>query len=59
MTVGGHFSEVQDLVWDVHGNFLISASSDQTTRLHAPWVQDGMEKVRKSFQDCYKWHVFT
>ncbi|XP_071558516.1 elongator complex protein 2 [Temnothorax nylanderi] len=36
-TTGGHFSEVVDLCWDPKGRFLITASADQTTRIHAPW----------------------
>ncbi|XP_076360831.1 elongator complex protein 2 isoform X2 [Tachypleus tridentatus] len=40
---GGHFSAVQDLVWDPEGEYLLSCSSDQTTRLHGPWVQESGE----------------
>ena len=36
-TIGGHFGAVQDVVWDPRGRFFLSASADQTTRLHAPW----------------------
>ncbi|KAG1652368.1 Elongator complex protein 2 [Nymphon striatum] len=45
VTVGGHFSEVQDLVWDVNGKFILSVSTDQTTRLHAPWVQNNENDI--------------
>ncbi|PFX24811.1 Elongator complex protein 2 [Stylophora pistillata] len=45
VTVGGHFGPVQDIDWDpVDGQFLVSVSSDQTTRLHAPWRGDGFQK---------------
>ena len=42
VTGGGHFASVEDLDWDRGGgNFILSTSVDQTTRLHAPWVKDG------------------
>eukprot|EP00731_Ephydatia_muelleri_P007818 Em0004g156a len=41
-TLGGHFGPVQDIGWEPKGGrFLLSASDDQTTRLHAPWVHEG------------------
>ncbi|KAK3108608.1 hypothetical protein FSP39_011810 [Pinctada imbricata] len=44
VTVSGHFDAVQDLEWDKdNGQFVVSVSSDQTTRLHAPWVRQGEE----------------
>jgi len=35
---GGHFGSVEDLIWDPLGEFIITVSTDQTSRLHAPWV---------------------
>ncbi|KAM0731926.1 Elongator complex protein 2 [Formica fusca] len=39
-TPSGHFSEVVDLCWEPKGRFLITASTDQTTKVHAPWKDD-------------------
>ncbi|XP_022307408.1 elongator complex protein 2-like isoform X1 [Crassostrea virginica] len=37
VTGSGHFDEVEDLGWDTGGGqFVVSVSKDQTTRLHAP-----------------------
>ncbi|KAH8401034.1 hypothetical protein KR009_002596 [Drosophila setifemur] len=38
--VGGHYGEVRDLAWEHDGAYLMTVSADQTTRLHAPWLQD-------------------
>ena len=38
-TLSGHFGPVQDIAWEPKGGgFLISVSLDQTSRLHAPWI---------------------
>lgn len=45
MAPGGHFGPVLDLSWDPQGRYFVSVSSDQTVRLHAPWVRENVEKV--------------
>ncbi|CAF4793663.1 unnamed protein product [Rotaria sp. Silwood1] len=37
----GHFNTVEDCCWDKHsGRYLLSVSTDQTTRLHAEWKRN-------------------
>lgn len=44
VTGGGHFAPVTDLLWACDGgDYLMTTSVDQTTRLHAPWVYDKHE----------------
>lgn len=38
---GGHFKEVRDIGWEPNGEFLLSVSIDQTTRIHACWNRTG------------------
>ena len=45
--MGGHFGEVTDLQWEPGGQFLFSVSTDQTTRIHAPWVRDDHQEVNE------------
>jgi elongator complex protein 2 len=41
IAVTGHTKAVTGISWSKNGDYLLSTSSDQTTRLHAPWIQDG------------------
>ncbi|KAI8052937.1 WD40-repeat-containing domain protein [Syncephalis plumigaleata] len=38
--VGGHFKSVQGLVWHPKGQYILSTSLDQTTRLFGPWIKN-------------------
>lgn len=47
--IGGHVKEVKSIAWSPDGSYLISTSSDQTTRLHAEWKRN----------DLASWHEFS
>jgi len=42
ITISGHFGQVEDFDWDKDGDFVITASTDQSTRLFALWNRDSM-----------------
>lgn len=47
IVVGGHFNMVQDLAWEPYGQFLLTVSADQTSRIHVPWARSSFdEQVR-------------
>ena len=52
VTGSGHFDEMEDLEWETGGGqFVVSVSKDQTTRLHAPTTY-------KQGQVCISWVFF-
>jgi len=40
--ISGHILPVTGISWSQHGDYLLSTSSDQTTRLHAQWKRDNV-----------------
>ncbi|KAI0157550.1 elongator complex protein [Xylariaceae sp. FL1272] len=42
--ISGHTRAVTGISWSGNGEYLLSTSSDQTTRLHASWKRDSAEK---------------
>jgi elongator complex protein 2 len=47
--VGGHIRSVTGITWSRNGDYLLSTSLDQTTRLHAEWKQESTST----------WHEFS
>lgn len=43
LAITGHPNPVKDVVWDPNHQFFLSASLDQSTRLHGPWKRNGVE----------------
>jgi elongator complex protein 2 len=39
--ISGHTQAVTGIAWSKEGDYILSTSSDQTTRLHAKWERDG------------------
>ncbi|XP_059615061.1 elongator complex protein 2 [Phlebotomus argentipes] len=39
-TFGGHFGAVREIAWEPLGEYLISVSADQTTRIHGQWKHE-------------------
>lgn len=47
--ISGHVRSVNGIQWDSSGGYLLSTSADQTSRLHAQWIRDGLRS----------WHEFS
>jgi elongator complex protein 2 len=41
MGISGHTQSITGITWSKDGNYLLSTSSDQTTRLHSKWKREG------------------
>ncbi|XP_077362438.1 elongator complex protein 2 isoform X2 [Festucalex cinctus] len=54
VVLSGHFNAVQDLSWDPEGEFVVSASSDQTVRLFTTWRRSKPEGGRRP-----TWHEIS
>ena len=39
--ISGHTQSITGVAWSKDGNYLLSTSSDQTTRLHSTWQREG------------------
>ncbi|OTA99220.1 hypothetical protein M426DRAFT_68287 [Hypoxylon sp. CI-4A] len=52
--ISGHTRAVTGIAWSKNGDYLLSTSADQTTRLHASWTGKGF--VAGSDQGKKTWH---
>ncbi|KAL3425670.1 Elongator complex protein 2 [Phlyctema vagabunda] len=41
--ISGHTQSITGIAWSKEGDYILSTSSDQTTRLHAKWKRSGQE----------------
>lgn len=47
--ISGHVRSVNGVQWEPSGGYILSTGADQTTRLHAQWLREGLES----------WHEFA
>ncbi|SMN17710.1 similar to Saccharomyces cerevisiae YGR200C ELP2 Subunit of Elongator complex, which is required for modification of wobble nucleosides in tRNA [Maudiozyma saulgeensis] len=55
LSISGSTKEVTDIAWSPNGEYLLSTSLDQTTRLYAPWLFN----VDGSKRSVITWHEFS
>lgn len=55
--ISGHTRAVTGVSWSHDGSYLLSTSSDQTTRLHAQWT--GASSCSSSSSDPQTWHEMS
>ncbi|OKL56929.1 hypothetical protein UA08_07894 [Talaromyces atroroseus] len=48
--ISGHVRSVNDIQWEANGAYLLSTSSDQTSRLYAEWLRE---------ESSSSWHEFS
>lgn len=57
LAVSGHTRPVTGVAWAPRGEYLLSTSADQTTRLHAPWRrQQQQQEEEASSSSGSTWH---
>ncbi|KAG4304103.1 hypothetical protein PORY_002467 [Pneumocystis oryctolagi] len=54
LSITGHVKAVKSISWSPGGEFLVSSSLDQTTRLFAPWIR---QNEKGKFEET--WHEFS
>lgn len=55
----GHFKEVKDIAWEPRGDFLISTSTDQTTRVHSCWDNSTYHEIARPQVHGYDMQCLT